>query len=348
MARIDRGAYLASLEPPERRAALARLSDRERRSLRTHWNLWAHEGQIAPPGDWLAWLIMAGRGFGKTRAGAEWVRAIAQNDGSARIALVGASLVEARAVMVEGESGLLAVCPPARAPRFEPSLRRLVWPNGAQAMLYSAQEPESLRGPQHSDACRPIAEGGLRQRGTGPDRWPAAWSDRRHPVRAACHSCGWPDLAGWHRTKWSMERAGRQAGASPGRQLGLRLPARRHAPARSLDRTASPLSWWLACAIGSDRAQRRHHCRQRGARRDSGDCRRAARCRHIPHRVRAAAAPSRRHTAKAPCACRFQRPTIRNRGILATLVAIEPLRREYIGGRQRPLGGSKFSKRGKL
>lgn len=153
MARVDRAAYLASLDPPERRAALIRLSDRERRSLRTHWHLWAHEGQIAPPGDWLGWLIMAGRGFGKTRAGAEWVRAIAQNDGSARIALVGASLVEARSVMVEGESGLLAIAPRDNRPRFEPSKRLLTWRSGAQATLYSAGEPESLRGPQHSHAC---------------------------------------------------------------------------------------------------------------------------------------------------------------------------------------------------
>lgn len=102
---------------------------------------------------------MAGRGFGKTRAGAEWTRAIADAEPNARIALVAASLGEARAVMVEGESGLLAVCPPRRRPVFEPSLRRLSWPNGAQAILYSAGEPESLRGPQHSHAwCDEIAK----------------------------------------------------------------------------------------------------------------------------------------------------------------------------------------------
>ena len=159
MARIDRGAYLASLQPPERRAALARLSDRERRSLRTHWNLWAHEGQIAPPGDWLAWLILAGRGFGKTRAGAEWVHARAEADPEARIALVGASLGEVRSVMVEGESGLLAIAPYGKKPKFEPSKRQLQWPGGGRAMLYSAGEAESLRGPQHSHAwCDEIAK----------------------------------------------------------------------------------------------------------------------------------------------------------------------------------------------
>ncbi|QCI93531.1 DNA-packaging protein [Novosphingobium sp. EMRT-2] len=126
-----------------------------------HWNwpLWARTAQLPPEGDWRVWLVMAGRGFGKTRAGAEWVRTIAEADHEARIALVGASLHEARAVMVEGESGVMAVCPPHRRPRFEPSLRRVIWPNGAQAMLYSAGEPESLRGPQHSHAwCDEIAK----------------------------------------------------------------------------------------------------------------------------------------------------------------------------------------------
>ncbi|WP_369027332.1 DNA-packaging protein [Qipengyuania sp. RANM35] len=112
----------------------------------------AHDGQLPPSGDWRTWLIMAGRGFGKTRAGAEWVRSLAEANRYARIALIGASLGEARSVMVEGESGILACSPPERRPVFEPSLRRLRWPNGAEAMLYSAAEPESLRGPQHSHA----------------------------------------------------------------------------------------------------------------------------------------------------------------------------------------------------
>ncbi len=119
----------------------------------------AHAGQIPPPGDWRVWLVMAGRGFGKTRAGAEWVRSVAEGDPDARIALVAASLAEARMVMVEGESGLLACCPPDLRPTYEPSLRRVTFPNGAQAMLYSAGEPESLRGPQHSHAwCDEIAK----------------------------------------------------------------------------------------------------------------------------------------------------------------------------------------------
>ncbi|MDE2412434.1 MAG: DNA-packaging protein [Sphingomonadales bacterium] len=150
---------LLALPESERLAELRRLNPTEQTELRHHWELWARREQLPPPGDWRTWLVMAGRGFGKTRAGAEWVRALVQRHADARIALVGASLGEVRAVMVEGESGLLAVCPPDRAPQFEPSLRRLTWANGAQATLYSALEPESLRGPQHSHAwCDELAK----------------------------------------------------------------------------------------------------------------------------------------------------------------------------------------------
>ena len=142
-------ANLDKLLQPHERAALASW----------HWEIWGRDEQLPPPGDWRVWLICAGRGFGKTRAGAEWVRDLARHDGEARIALVGGSLGEVRSVMVEGESGILAAAPGALAPDYEPSLRRLVWPNGAQAFLYSAGEPESLRGPQHSHAwCDEIAK----------------------------------------------------------------------------------------------------------------------------------------------------------------------------------------------
>ncbi len=155
----SRAAYLLGLPRQECRALLERMGEREKQALASHWRLWAHKGQLPPGGDWLIWLILAGRGFGKTRAGAEWVRALAESDPSARIALVGASLSEARAVMVEGESGLLAVAPRGRRPRYEPSKRQLLWPGGARATLYSAGEPESLRGPQHSHAwCDEVAK----------------------------------------------------------------------------------------------------------------------------------------------------------------------------------------------
>ena len=124
------------------------------------WPFWADPRQLPPPGsDWRVWLMLAGRGFGKTRAGAEWVRALAEADGSLRIALVGATRAEARAVMVEGESGLLAIAPLAMRPRWEPSRGRLVWRSGAQAFVYSGENPESLRGPQHHVAwCDELAK----------------------------------------------------------------------------------------------------------------------------------------------------------------------------------------------
>ena len=136
------------------------LEPHERAALGSwHWEVWARDEQWSPAGDWRVWLICAGRGFGKTRAGAEWVRNVARHDSEARIALVGASLGEVRSVMIEGESGLIAASPGALTPEYEPSLRRLQWPNGAQAFLYSAGEPESLRGPQHSHAwCDEIAK----------------------------------------------------------------------------------------------------------------------------------------------------------------------------------------------
>ncbi|MBO9516385.1 MAG: DNA-packaging protein, partial [Variovorax sp.] len=156
LSRLD---VLLSLEPAECRALLRAMDEAQRRELRTHWYLWAHPGQRPPSAAWHTWLIMAGRGYGKTRAGAEWVRHVAEHDPTARIALVAASLGEARQVMVEGTAGLLGVARDENRPRFKPSTRELVWRNGATATLYSAGEPESLRGPQHSHAwCDEIAK----------------------------------------------------------------------------------------------------------------------------------------------------------------------------------------------
>ena len=159
---------LLALPPIERRTEMRAMTPRQRRSFERHWRLWANDGQLPPSADWHTWLIMAGRGYGKTRAGAEWVREIAEADPTARIALVGANLGEVRRVMVEGESGLLAIAPWRKRPEFEASRRLLTWPNGAKATLYSAGEPESLRGPQHSHARRAGSEGILRQRGACP------------------------------------------------------------------------------------------------------------------------------------------------------------------------------------
>ncbi|WP_086606754.1 terminase large subunit domain-containing protein [Erythrobacter donghaensis] len=128
------------------------MSQDERDSFEYLWEYTARANQLPPPGDWRIWMMLAGRGFGKTRSGAEWVRMIADSQPVARIALVSSSLAEARAVMVEGESGLLAIYRPDHRPHFEPSLNRLRFQNGAQAQLFSAAEPEGLRGPQHSHA----------------------------------------------------------------------------------------------------------------------------------------------------------------------------------------------------
>lgn len=151
MTRPDRSlAEIAALLPD---AARARLLDAVAPAalgeLIHHWPFWERPGQRPPLPPWRVWLVLAGRGYGKTRIGAEWVRALAEAKPGLRIALVAATQRDARRVMVEGESGLLAIAPDARRPHWEPSLGRLCWTNGAQAHVYSAAEPESLRGGQH-------------------------------------------------------------------------------------------------------------------------------------------------------------------------------------------------------
>ena len=145
--------WLASQPPAMWREFLARLSPPEKAKLPHQWRGWrARPNQLAPEGDWRVWLILAGRGFGKTRAGAEWVREQVEGNRVGRIALVGETLADVRDVMIEGESGLLAISPPHAMPLYEPSKRRLSWPNGAVAMAYSGDEPDQLRGPQHDAA----------------------------------------------------------------------------------------------------------------------------------------------------------------------------------------------------
>lgn len=129
--------------------------------LRYRWDAHARPKQLPPPGDWGVWLVLAGRGFGKTRVGAEYVRMMVDTGQAKRVALVAKKASEARDVMVEGESGILACYPPGspRRPHYEPSKRRLTWPNGAIATTYSAEEPDELRGPQHDTAwCDEIAK----------------------------------------------------------------------------------------------------------------------------------------------------------------------------------------------
>lgn len=128
------------------------LTPLETLTLHYDWQFWARANQIEPQGNWTHWIILAGRGFGKTRTGAEWVRMLVESGRAERVALVAPTLSDARRTMVEGESGILAVSPPWNQPKFEPSRSQLVWPSGATATLFSAGEPDRLRGPQHDAA----------------------------------------------------------------------------------------------------------------------------------------------------------------------------------------------------
>src|SRR5947207_1531622 len=150
-------ASLAALPEEKRRRLIETASADELAEVYYKWGDWARPSQLPPAGDWRVWLLLAGRGFGKRRAGAEYVRARVKQ-GARRIALVGPTADDTRGVMVEGESGILAVFPSGERPRYEPSKRRVRWPNGAIATLYSADEPRRLRGPQHDTAwCDELA-----------------------------------------------------------------------------------------------------------------------------------------------------------------------------------------------
>ena len=144
---------IASLPPEQRQAFVAGLTPEMKRILLHKWRGWyARPDQLPPSGAWRVWLLVAGRGYGKTRSGAEWVRAQVERKIARRIALVAETATDARQVMVEGESGILAISPPSFRPIYEPSKRQLRWPNGAIATLYSADQPDQLRGPQHDAA----------------------------------------------------------------------------------------------------------------------------------------------------------------------------------------------------
>jgi hypothetical protein len=154
-ARKSAAASLASLGEVGWSAFIDTLSENALAALPWLWDVWATpQHQVEPEGNWQTWVILGGRGAGKTRAGAEWVRA--QVEGALplsagrcrRVALVGETIDQVRAVMVDGESGLMAVSPPDRRPELKISQKRMIWPNGAEAMLLSAANPEALRGPQ--------------------------------------------------------------------------------------------------------------------------------------------------------------------------------------------------------
>lgn len=149
---------LQGLSPAQREEVLRTLSPAAAETLLHDWSFWARANQLPPEGDWFVWLVLAGRGFGKTRTGVEWVLERVEAGTARRIALVAPTAADARDTMVEGESGILAKAHPSRRPLYEPSKRRLTWPNGAIATLFSAEEPDRLRGPQHDTAwCDELA-----------------------------------------------------------------------------------------------------------------------------------------------------------------------------------------------
>ena len=152
---------LARLEPAERAAVLARLAPDEAVRFNEEFSHWANKGQLPPEGEeWRSWLLMGGRGFGKTRAGAEWICSLAGRRARQRIALVGATLDEARTIMVEGRSGLIA-CAQRHgvALVWERSSGLLRWPGGTVAQIFSGESPEALRGPEHHFAwCDELAK----------------------------------------------------------------------------------------------------------------------------------------------------------------------------------------------
>lgn len=166
-------------------AHVATLSDAKADELYYNWEQWAYAQQLPPPGDWTTWLLIGGRGCGKTRAGAEWVRGLAKA-GITPIALVGETMTEALSVMVRGVSGLLAITPAEDRPKVRGS--DLFWPNGVEGKLMSASDPDSFRGPQFA----------------------AAWCDE---------VAKWPDPT----AAWDMLQFGLRVGSRP-RQLATTTP----------------------------------------------------------------------------------------------------------------------------
>ena len=180
-------------KPATRTRFLASLNLAEQRALLGDWLFWARDDQLPPEGDWATWLMIGGRGAGKTRAGAEWVRSLALGMGVSgaavgRIALVGETYGDVRDVMIEGVSGLLSVHARHEQPVWKPTNRKLTWPNGAIAQVFSAEDPESLRGPQFG----------------------AAWCD---------------EIGKWRHAKetWDMLQFGLRLGSHP-RQLATTTP----------------------------------------------------------------------------------------------------------------------------
>lgn len=139
---------LQALTQEQRRAVLRDLPDTVARALLYDWPIWARDKQIAPGWEWVIWLVLAGRGFGKTRLGAEWIRRRVESGEGKRIILAGPTADDLRDVMIEGESGILAVSSPWCMPTYIAQKAKVVWPNGAQALCITAEKPDRFRGKQ--------------------------------------------------------------------------------------------------------------------------------------------------------------------------------------------------------
>lgn len=151
---------MAALSVEDRAALISDLTEQEAQALLYDWRGFnARPDQVAPEGDWAIWMALAGRGWGKTRTGSEWVREEVDAGRAKRIALIAETAADGRDVIVEGDSGILSCYPEGKKPLYEPSKRRLTWENGAVATLFNATEPSQLRGPQFDLAwCDELAK----------------------------------------------------------------------------------------------------------------------------------------------------------------------------------------------
>jgi len=162
----SRALLVADMTEEDKTAFFESLDADAQQMLQYLWPFWARQNQIAPEGDWRTWLILAGRGWGKTRSGAEWVNEMARTGTYKRMHLVGATASDIRDIMVEGPSGIIDTSPPWFRATYYPTKRRIEWPNGTWALCFSADEPERLRGEQCEAAwCDELAAW----------RYPEAW-----------------------------------------------------------------------------------------------------------------------------------------------------------------------------
>ena len=137
---------LAALSQDQLHAVLGGMSPAELEALKWSWELWRMPHQVPPPEPWSTWVMLAGRGAGKTYAGAQWVRSQVESGRCRSIGLIAQTHMAGRKIMVEAESGILAVSPPSFQPTYEMASARITWPNGAQAHLVTAEAPERIRG----------------------------------------------------------------------------------------------------------------------------------------------------------------------------------------------------------